>query len=267
MKEERSSLRPKRSRAYRRCRRSCTHGARRSRRVALPAGAALRASSAAPASSEAGEALADCHRLPASSGSGAARSTRRAGRGSCCRSIRSSYRLSSAALAPRSVMDEAARSLLTGFMLTGDAELRQAAIDLYRSDPVRGTARSRRGATATCSIPTARWCASISVRIGEARRDPAPEWQRRSSRTSCMAMALAALRLSGSLSRVVTLADRSAACVVVSSRCSMRHTDGCRRIGRGRRSGHSIARTPPMRDFVEAQIVDFHSLRGGSRST
>jgi hypothetical protein len=46
-----------------------------------------------------------------------------------------SYRLSSAALASSTRLDEAATVLLTGFMLTGDGELRQAAIDLYESDP------------------------------------------------------------------------------------------------------------------------------------
>jgi tetratricopeptide (TPR) repeat protein len=45
------------------------------------------------------------------------------------------YRLSAAALVSLKRLDEAAVLLLTGFTLTGDAELRQAVLDLYQSDP------------------------------------------------------------------------------------------------------------------------------------
>jgi tetratricopeptide (TPR) repeat protein len=45
------------------------------------------------------------------------------------------YRLLSAALIAASRRDEAAVALLTGITLTGDAELRQASIDLYKADP------------------------------------------------------------------------------------------------------------------------------------
>jgi hypothetical protein len=104
-------------------------------KAAPPAAAAALGSAAVPASNEAGEAqrrlaiiylrLRDPERA-----SDAARDAR-----ALMPFDTLSYRVSSAALVSSKRLDEAATVLLTGFMLTGDGELRQAVIDLYESDP------------------------------------------------------------------------------------------------------------------------------------
>lgn len=65
-----------------------------------------------------------------------------------------SYLVSAAALAGAQRVDDAAAQLLTGVMLTGDAELRQGAIDLFRKDPDPNSCGLKRGYEGMVLDPT-----------------------------------------------------------------------------------------------------------------